>query len=72
MCHVRLKSSWELDRIIRFVWKSSENLLNRNLEHDALKFMRVAEFPPSNEDEKELAIRVSEVWSVARALYRTP
>lgn len=32
-------------------------LLNRNLEQDALKFMRVAEFPPSNEDEKELAVR---------------
>ena len=46
-------------------------LLNRNLEHDALKFMRVAEFPPSNEDEKELAIRVylkCGLWQ--EALYR--
>jgi hypothetical protein len=46
-------------------------LLNRNLEQDALRFMRAAEFPPSNEDEKELAVRVylkCGLWQ--EALYR--
>ena len=70
MCHVRPKAlgnstgSFDTCEILR-------TLLNRNLEHDALKFMRVAEFPPSNEDEKELAIRMylkCGLWQ--EALYR--